>query len=104
MRVIGYVRVSTDEQGISLEAQTEKLRAFCDLHGLDLVAIEKEALVGVIVLVAAPGKLVGGDLLDAVRPALSAVTAAFPKARVPETLAQQITDGIAAAVNQYYRR
>jgi len=36
---IGYVRVSTEDQareGISLEAQREKVRAYADLHGLTL--------------------------------------------------------------------
>jgi hypothetical protein len=40
MRVIGYVRVSTDEQaanGVSLAAQTEKVRGYCALYDLDLV-------------------------------------------------------------------
>ncbi len=40
MRVIGYVRVSTDEQatsGVSLAAQAEKVRAYCALYDLDLV-------------------------------------------------------------------
>ena len=40
MRVIGYVRVSTDEQaseGVSLDAQSERVRAYCGLYGLDLV-------------------------------------------------------------------
>jgi DNA invertase Pin-like site-specific DNA recombinase len=40
MRAIGYVRVSTDkqaEQGISLEAQAEKIRAMAQVHGAELV-------------------------------------------------------------------
>jgi DNA invertase Pin-like site-specific DNA recombinase len=40
VRVIGYVRVSTDEQaseGVSLDAQSERVRAYCGLYGLDLV-------------------------------------------------------------------
>ena len=39
MRAVGYVRVSTDAQaieGISLEAQEEKIRAYCRAAGLDL--------------------------------------------------------------------
>jgi DNA invertase Pin-like site-specific DNA recombinase len=39
MRVIGYARVSTDEQatrGVSLEAQKAKIVAYCELHDLTL--------------------------------------------------------------------
>lgn len=42
MRVIGYARVSTDEQatsGVSLEAQAEKIRQYAALYALDLVAV-----------------------------------------------------------------
>ncbi|HZZ86071.1 MAG TPA: recombinase family protein [Anaeromyxobacteraceae bacterium] len=45
-RVIGYVRVSTDaqaEEGVSLEAQREKLRAYALATDLDLVAIREDA-------------------------------------------------------------
>jgi site-specific DNA recombinase len=41
-RVIGYVRVSTDEQsreGVSLDVQTEKVRLYAQLHDLDLVDV-----------------------------------------------------------------
>ncbi len=41
-KAVGYVRVSTDEQateGVSLEAQEAKLRAYCTLRGLDLVEL-----------------------------------------------------------------
>lgn len=41
-RVIGYVRVSTDEQardGVSLEAQAAKVRAYCALYDLELVDV-----------------------------------------------------------------
>lgn len=42
MRVVGYARVSTEEQaleGVSLHAQAEKIRAYCGLYGLDLVEL-----------------------------------------------------------------
>lgn len=45
MKAIGYVRVSTLEQareGVSLDAQTERIRAYCTMAGLDLVAIIRE--------------------------------------------------------------
>jgi DNA invertase Pin-like site-specific DNA recombinase len=44
-QVIGYVRVSTVDQvhnGISLEAQEAKIRAWCTLHDATLVAIYKD--------------------------------------------------------------
>jgi site-specific DNA recombinase len=46
MRAIGYVRVSTDQQatdGVSLDAQAAKIRAYCDLYGIELVRIEVDA-------------------------------------------------------------
>jgi DNA invertase Pin-like site-specific DNA recombinase len=49
MKVIGYARVSTDEQGASglgLEAQTAKLRAYCDLYGHEMVEVVTEAASG----------------------------------------------------------
>ena len=42
---IGYVRVSTAgqaEDGISLEAQAAKIRAYCELNGLQLLRIESD--------------------------------------------------------------
>ena len=42
LRVIGYVRVSTEEQasgGFSLEAQEAKIRGYCDLYELELLRI-----------------------------------------------------------------
>ena len=45
-KVVGYVRVSTDEQaneGVSLDAQRGKLAQYADLHDLDLVATEADA-------------------------------------------------------------
>ena len=45
MKVIGYVRVSTDEQvnsGLGLESQIKKIKAYCDLYELELVDIVKD--------------------------------------------------------------
>ena len=42
MRVVGYVRVSTEGQaksGLGIEAQIEKIRSYCKLYDLDLVDI-----------------------------------------------------------------
>src|ERR1700740_2664269 len=42
MKVIGYVRVSTDKQaerGVSLDAQAEKIRAMAVVHGTELAEI-----------------------------------------------------------------
>lgn len=42
VRVCGYVRVSTEEQsrdGVSLEAQSERIRAYGRLYGLDVICV-----------------------------------------------------------------
>ncbi len=46
MKAVGYIRVSTEEQsrdGISLDLQAQKIRAYCDLHDLELVDTVKDA-------------------------------------------------------------
>ena len=46
MKVIGYIRVSTEEQaseGVSLAAQAAKLRAYADLYDLEMVAVIEDA-------------------------------------------------------------
>jgi DNA invertase Pin-like site-specific DNA recombinase len=46
MKVIGYVRVSTEEQasqGVSLQAQEEKIRQYAALYDLDLVDVIHDA-------------------------------------------------------------
>lgn len=46
LRVIGYTRVSTEEQatgGFSLDAQAGKIRAYCELYELELLRIEPDA-------------------------------------------------------------
>lgn len=45
-KVVGYVRVSTEEQareGVSIDAQTSKIRAYCELYDLELVQMFIEA-------------------------------------------------------------
>jgi len=45
-RAIGYVRVSTEQQateGVSIEAQSAKIKAYCDLYGFTLEGIEIDA-------------------------------------------------------------
>lgn len=60
-----YVRVSTDEQvrgGVSLEAQEERLRAYCLASGLELVQlVREEGVSGAKALDTRPG---GKDLLE----------------------------------------
>ncbi len=46
MLVLGYVRVSTEEQareGVSLEAQEARIRAYCVAHDLELARVESDA-------------------------------------------------------------
>jgi len=48
-RVIGYVRVSTEEQGVSgagLEAQRRAIRAECKRRGWQLIRVEEDVLSG----------------------------------------------------------
>jgi len=45
MKVMGYVRVSTEEQareGVSLKAQEDKIKKYADLHNLDLVEVIRD--------------------------------------------------------------
>jgi DNA invertase Pin-like site-specific DNA recombinase len=45
MRVIGYIRVSTEDQardGVSLENQVARLRAYCALHEHDLIEVYED--------------------------------------------------------------
>ena len=66
MKAIAYTRVSTQEQalqGVSLEAQEARLRAYCSLAGLELVEIvREEGVSGGKPLAARPG---GARLLEA---------------------------------------
>ena len=41
-KVIGYVRVSTDEQSISIDAQRTKIQTWCTAHHLDLLDIHED--------------------------------------------------------------
>ena len=41
----GYVRVSSEEQaesGLGLEAQRQRVRAYCEMKGLDLAAVYED--------------------------------------------------------------
>lgn len=45
MRLVGYVRVSTEDQaanGVSLDAQRSRITAYCTAHDAELVAIEAD--------------------------------------------------------------
>jgi len=54
-KAVGYVRVSTGKQDLSMEAQEERLRAYCAHAGLDLVEIIRErAISGKIKLAKRP--------------------------------------------------
>jgi len=63
-KAVCYIRVSTEEQvrgGVSLAAQEEKLTAYCQLTGLEIVAvIREEGVSGAKPIASRPG---GGELL-----------------------------------------
>lgn len=65
-KAVGYIRVSTDEQareGVSLGAQEERIRAYCTLARLELVAlVREEGVSGSKPLASRPG---GDELLRA---------------------------------------
>ena len=45
-KVVGYTRVSTEDQaahGVSLAAQTEKIRQYAALYDYELIGIEEDA-------------------------------------------------------------
>jgi site-specific DNA recombinase len=49
MKVIGYIRVSTDGQeasGLGLEAQREKIAGYCNLYDLELVDLVQDTASG----------------------------------------------------------
>ena len=58
-KAIGYIRVSTEQQaleGVSLQAQREKIEAYCKLQGLSLVdLIEDQGVSGAVSLCDRPG-------------------------------------------------
>lgn len=58
-KAVGYIRVSTDQQateGVSLQAQREKIEAYCRLHSLELVSlIEDQGVSGAVSLCDRPG-------------------------------------------------
>lgn len=58
-KAVCYVRVSTEEQargGVSLEAQEERLKAYCNMAGLEVAAvIREEGVSGAKPLAARPG-------------------------------------------------
>jgi site-specific DNA recombinase len=67
MKVIGYVRVSTREQaddGVSLDAQREKLQAYSKAMDLELVAIEEDAGVSAKTIKDRPGLLAALQALE----------------------------------------
>jgi len=66
IKAVGYVRVSTGKQDLSLEAQEERLRAYCAHAGLDLVEVIRErAITGKIKLAKRPEGHRVAELLQA---------------------------------------
>lgn len=77
LKVIGYTRVSTAEQasdGLSLDAQEARIRAWCEATGADVVEIvREEGVSGTKLLSERPGGRRIAHLLEARRPTADAV-------------------------------
>jgi len=77
VRVIGYTRVSTAEQtadGLSLDAQASRVRAWADATGAEVVEIVRdEGVSGTKLLAERPGGRRIADLIEARRPDADAV-------------------------------
>ena len=74
MKAIGYVRVSTDEQALGVEAQQVALQAYADGHGLELGPVHVDRGISGATplderpgLLAATSELGAGDVLLVVR-------------------------------------
>lgn len=58
MKAIGYVRVSTEEQcreGVSLQMQVDKVKAYCSLNDMELVEIIEDAGISAKNITGRPG-------------------------------------------------
>lgn len=89
MRAVGYVRVSTEEQadeGVSLDAQEARLRAYCALRGLELVAVHRD-------------EGVSGGKAFASHPAGSATIAAIAAGDVAQVVVTKIDRAFRNAVD-----
>ena len=77
LRVVGYVRVSTIEQvndGMSLDAQESRIRAWCDFQAAELVdIIRDEGVSGTKLLAERAGGARIAELLEARKPEADAV-------------------------------
>ena len=76
-RIIGYARVSTVEQaseGMSLDAQESRIRAWCEAQGAELIdMIRDEGISGTKLLSERPGGARVAHLLESRRPSADAV-------------------------------
>lgn len=68
-RVVGYIRVSTDDQALGPEAQRAAMERWCAAHGAELVAVHEEHLTGTAKR--------GAEAALSRRPALGAALAAL---------------------------
>lgn len=63
-KAVGYVRVSTDEQSLSPDAQIERLQSWCAAHGIELVGVYQDlGISGAAEIDKRPGLLAALDML-----------------------------------------
>lgn len=122
MRAIGYVRVSSEEQvreGVSLDAQEARIRAFCEAKAWELVSVVREEgrsakdlnRPGLQEIMAALGKrhrpfdavvVVKLDRLTRSVKDLGTLTEGFRRARVGFTSIQEAVDTTSAAGELFF--
>ena len=91
MKAIGYIRVSTQSQvdeGVSMDAQKAKIRAWCDINDYELVAVYEDAGISGTTLKGRDGLL---DAIEATEKGFALVT--YSMSRVSRSVRDMIDIG-----------